>query len=453
MDAVSGLAFILFVMSSGAGGVPTDIVSLIEPSDYFAARRVDGGVKRLLELASASPTDTRGGLQQLLAIRWLGEAKDRLGEHKEAVRAALDRLARGADGFGRDYARVALARIDGKPVPVLHRFPKESLREGLAWFPADTNLAGILDRRAPPGKADQELGAQFRHVWALFLKIVPDQAFREELYRFAEAVGNLRFDRLAFGFAPLAESPRKGRLFLRMTGRMDHKRFAAYLRGKFSRDSTFIEKKGERGEAITIVAPKDQPPAFALVGDSDLVMAGYLEDFVDCTSIVQEVLAVRAGGRPSLLESPLGKLPREARPDARSLVGGSLPRDVIPVIARSPFGAAPERFAADLLASPGAGFDLRLRATFDSAADARRFAAGTREQIEQVLEALKDLPPVAQPSAAAVRKTLQGIEVKTDRAEVTVRAQVSAATCKALLSMAEATLSSNRPSGGKVPHE
>ena len=94
-----------------------------------------------------------------------------------------------------------------------------------------------------------------------------------------------------------------------------------------------------------------------------------------------------------------------------------MPRDLVSGIARSPLGSAPGPFAIVVLTSPGAVFDLRLRGTFDSETDARQFAATARELIAQVLELLKELPPLASSASAAFRKTLQGIEVETDRVD------------------------------------
>ena len=88
------------------GGTQTDLLSLIEPADYFASRRVEVGPAQMLGLASGSPTDARGDFQQLLAVRWLADNKDPLGDHLGAARQALARLAEGPDGFARDYANV-----------------------------------------------------------------------------------------------------------------------------------------------------------------------------------------------------------------------------------------------------------------------------------------------------------------------------------------------------------
>jgi len=401
-----------------------------------------------LELASANPSEARGELWRWLAIRRLADEKDRLGNHKESVRALLGRLVRGADEFARDHARVALARIDGKPVPILREMPKGSLREALTWFPEYTNLVGVLDLRAPPGEADQELRQRFQRFRTLFLKTLPE-ASREGIYRLAEAVANGRLDRIAFALAPLAEGSHKQRIFIRLTGGVDHKRLTAYLQTAYGGDAAFTEKKGPRGEPITMVRPKS-PPALALVGDSDLVMAGDLEGTVDATDLVQEVLAVR-GGRPGLLGGPLGRLLRDARPEARLLLGGVVPLGVVSAVARSSLGAAPERFTTDMLALPGAALDLRGRAIFESEADARKFATGVRAQLKEVLEAVKELPSASRLLGELLRKVVEGIEVKTSRAEVSIRVRLPASTSKALLKVVEAAQSPQPPSGGRAP--
>ena len=51
----------------------------------------------MLEAASKTPTSPQANLTQLLAIRWLGEHKDRLGDSKQAVHTALQKLADGPE--------------------------------------------------------------------------------------------------------------------------------------------------------------------------------------------------------------------------------------------------------------------------------------------------------------------------------------------------------------------
>jgi hypothetical protein len=446
---------LMVVFACVASGTPTDLLSLIEPADYFASRRLELGARNLLELASGNPSDAKGEVRQLLATRWLGENKDRLGEHQEAVHQALARLARGPDGIAADYARIALARIDGKPLPVPPAAPKDGLREALEWFPKDVSLAVVLDARAPPAERpagpDPELLRRFQGALALFLKMMPGEG-REELYRIAEGVGNLRLDRLAIGMALDPEASGNGRYFVRGTGRMDHKRVAAYFREAFGRDSGFAEKKGLRGEIVTTFAPRDTPPALALIGDSDFLLAWYTNNSIGCAKLLEELLVVRDGGRPSLLAGPLGKTLRDISPRARGLVRGEVPREMIAAIARSPIGVAPEQMSLDLL-SPGpayADLDLRFRGTFANEADARQFARGLRTEVKQVGEALKDLSSPAQLAGiASLRKELERIEVESDGSVATVKVPVAAETLKVLLGLVEGVLS---PPAGRTPN-
>ena len=107
-------------------------------------------------------------------------------------------------------------------------------------------------------------------------------------------------------------------------------------------------------------AVAEQPPAFALVGDSEVIMAGYLPDAANCGKLVEEVLAVRAGGRPSLLTGPLGKTLRDVPVNARGLIRGDLPREWVALIARSSIGVSPHQLAVDLL-PPAASSTRRAR--------------------------------------------------------------------------------------------
>jgi hypothetical protein len=460
--AVSGLLALVLLLISGcvADGTPIDLLTLIEPADYFAARRVEVTATTLLELAAGSPIDARGEARQLLALRWLGENKGRLGEQREAVRLALDRLARGPDGFAADYARIALARIDGTSLPAPRAAPKYSLRDALTWFPKDVSLVGVVDTCAPAGAqatAAPDAGSDrlLRRLSALYLNALSpnrmNDTVREEFYRFVEGVGNLRLDRLAFGFAADAGSAGQGRLFLRATGRMDHKRLAATLREDFGGDAVLTERKGLRGEPITTIIPREYPPGFVLIGDTEFVLAGYTSDSVNCARIIEEILAVRDGGRPGLLSGPLGKTLRDIPAEARGLLRGSAPRDVLAALARSPIGVAPEQMAVDVMSS-GGGVELRFRGTFDNEADAKQFATSLRDEVKQAVEALKELPLSLQLlGIATIRKDVERIEVDSDGLAAIVKVPISAAALKALLGLLEGAISPPRgsaPNGG-----
>jgi hypothetical protein len=455
MGALGPTILLPLLLLGPLAGTPIDLLALVDPADYFASRRIEVGAGSLRELASGSPADAKGLFQQLLAIRWLGENKDRLGEHREAVRRALDRLAQGPDGFARDQARVALARLDGRPPPALHAAPKDSLREALAWFPQDVSLVGVLDTRAPAGqqpagRPDPELDRLARRLPPRVMSTMPPEA-REELYRMGEAVGNFRLDRFAIGFALDPEGSGHGRIFLRGTGRMDHQRLAAYFREKIGL-GLVAEKKGLRGEAITVLNQENSPPAVALIGDSDLLMAGYMSDAIDSAALMDKALAVRDGGRPGLLTGPLGKTLGDVPPGACGLVRGVLPREWVVSLVRSPIGAAPRQVALDLVlpAAADAALDLRARGTFDDEAGARKFADALRGEVKQVADILKEQPlPVQLLGLATIRKTVDGIAIKADGSTATGQVGVSAATLRTLLTIVERAMP---PGPGRVPN-
>src|SRR5262249_14335396 len=154
------------------------------------------------------------------AIRWLGEHK------VEKARKTLEKIAQGQvaqdrPGFARDYAKRALAQLDGQAVGPPESF-KDRLHEALAWFPEDVACFGALDLGGRWGKHpfDPEL-LRFYH-----------SAFgeqKEELYRFVEDYGNIRLQRISFGYSPAVPPEHGQRVFLRLTGLADHNRFKEYL--------------------------------------------------------------------------------------------------------------------------------------------------------------------------------------------------------------------------------
>ena len=123
----------------------------------------------------------------------------------------------------------------------------------------------------------------------------------------------------------------------------------------------------------------------------------------------------------------------------------AVPHDTMAAIARSPIGTAPRETAIDLLApaTGGAGFDIHLRGTFDSEADARQSAEGVRKEVRQFVDALKQLPLAAQLlGVATIRKTVEAIEIKADGRVLTMKAAVSAGTLRTLLGLLEPLLAS-----------
>src|SRR5215472_8383497 len=138
----------LVLLGSTASSPTHDLVSLIRAEDYFKARNITIKPEQMVSLALKEPADGKTQVQQLLAIRWLGE-NPAAAKKAEGARAALEQLAAGKkaqdpQGFARLYARQALARLDGQAVPVMAA-PAKSAREGCAWFSADTNVVAAVE--------------------------------------------------------------------------------------------------------------------------------------------------------------------------------------------------------------------------------------------------------------------------------------------------------------------
>src|SRR5262245_42811620 len=172
----SGFVVLGLLLGPASGALPSDLVSLLNAEAYFQNNNIPVQADKLIELAAKAPADNKGRIGQLLAIRWLEENAGKLGGQKQAAQAALHKLATGPQGFARDYAARALARIDGKPAPVLHPAPKDSLRQALEWFPEDMALVAAMELRPTPGQktlsADAPLVQDLKGLVARFQQLM-----------------------------------------------------------------------------------------------------------------------------------------------------------------------------------------------------------------------------------------------------------------------------------------
>jgi hypothetical protein len=442
--AASGFSLILmlFLGPVAGGQLPTDLASNLDPSDYFFSRRIEGGPKSMLDLTGKKPSTPSDVLAQLLAIRWLSENPDKLAEHKDATQKALRQLAEGPAGFAKDYAQRGLAKLEGKPSPVLYTFASGSVRgEALSWFPDDVNLFGAFDLRAPPGiKAggkDEELDKLFQKLRGQALKSLPPEA-KEEIYKFAESVGNLRIDRVSAGYAPNPGENRKSRIYVRFTGLADHKGLASYL-GRMVPDAQTEETKGPGGEPITFIYSK-RPPAFAIVGDTDMIMCGYEGQEEGSIDLVKQALDVRAGKKPSVVKGAFAKDLEEAPADASGVGRGVPPPEIQTGIAQSPVGVSPLRVGLDVVNNnaSGKGLVVSFRATMVNEADAKKFAEGMNTVFKMAREELKHVPPgVKKELIDELGKLIDSIEFKAAGTTVSSNLTVSPKTQRTMIELVE----------------
>jgi hypothetical protein len=88
------------------GNGAKDFVSLLDAPQYFKSRGIEMKVEKMLELAGKTPADGKEQVQQLLAIRWLGEHADTIkktGNARETLQAIADgKEAKDRHGFAAD---------------------------------------------------------------------------------------------------------------------------------------------------------------------------------------------------------------------------------------------------------------------------------------------------------------------------------------------------------------
>ncbi len=431
----AGMELLLMLLAT-SGGVPTDLASLIGAEPYFKARSIEVKADKLAELAAKGSDDGQAPIAQLLAIRWLGEHP----KEGKAARMLLEEIAAGKKardrlGFAPDYARRALARLDGKAPPVW-ALPADSVRgEALRWFPDQCTLFGALDVRAPRGvkmEATPDLGKTLRTSMA---SMMGGPRFQQEMFTFADAVGNIRIDRVSFGMIPDPANGRMSRIFMRLTGLGDHKRLLAFIR-KEARQAVVKEQKGARGETVTLIDMKGDGPGMALVGDHDMLIAGYTGGREqNHFGVLEDALRVRAGKKDSIVLGSYAGTLKNVSGQASALLVGDLPDPWLKDMTSggSPFKAFPKSFTVSLLKTTK-GLDFKFTGGAASGQEAKAFVASVEAVKQMGLEGLKHLPAFIklQPKAVeSLQAALKSIKVEAQDALLTGSAQVSNAALRA----------------------
>jgi hypothetical protein len=270
-DFVAVLAVLLL-----SGGEQTDAVSFLPPRDYFQSRKIQISTDSLMELAAQTPAGPKAQVQQLLALRVLGEEAEALKDSPKypQYRRTLEDIAAGhkaqdAAGFARDYAARTLARIDGKQLPARRPAP---LEEGFGWFPENALVVAMLRSHAP------EPAAATPQAPRLFRRFLSAQD-REALFPVLERIGNVQVDRItaAFGGDQGKDSSADSWLLVRVSGKVNQ----TWLRSALAaHGATFTEARaaGERPVALWKQATGAaalfdcEAAALAVVGNTDLLL-------------------------------------------------------------------------------------------------------------------------------------------------------------------------------------
>jgi hypothetical protein len=435
---------VMFVLL-GFGSNSRDLVSYLNPDDYFASRKVDVRVEKLLELAAKSPETGKDQVMQLLAIRKLVANPD-TARKDERVRDLLTQILerkKGKDrlGFAEEYARQALARLDGKEAPAV-TIPKASLRsEAFAWFPKDALIVMGFDARPVAGVPVPDTSTLQDLVTKYMRKGNMDKVFE-----LAEKLGNLRFDRVSVAAAPNpmggAEGRPNARIYVRITGKADHRRLVSFLsdEGKLN---IVRQERGPDKELITSLSNEGRAPVIALVGDSDVLIAGYADDRKgDHMSVLREMLEVRGGQQRSIVAGPLGARLKKVHPQTFILTIGDISKDFglgpmrVPGIDGEV--ALPKSVVAEV-SRKAAGLDVTVEALMQNETDAERMREATqrtlREAIEDIRREAKRKPDVPQDLIELFTKTLESVKTSAKGSTVIGSVHISNAVMKAVPNM------------------
>jgi hypothetical protein len=422
---------IYYILLAGMADSPWDLLTLVEPDGYFQSRGIETTAARLEEIARTRPDDGKTQAAQLLAIRWLGEHRV-AGARETLLAIAGGRLAQDRHGFARDYARRALAALDGR-CPERARTAENSLREALQWFPEDVVAVAALDlgvswANKPFGtKAVLVSTSPGRPPEPMVVRPSPFPqggcGDREnDPYRWTNHLGNVRVLRVAVAVLPPAPAGGKPGVLVRCTGLWDHQRLVEHLRQE-QEISLVREEAKAPADRITLLRARDGS-MLAVVGDTDLIF-GESDLQGEDLAAVEQALEVRAGRKASVLRGPLAADLREVPVNASGLYAGQVDQEVIgPPLAKH-FGIphVPHHLVLHATVDETGSIDVGFRGLMRTPEEARAFTESIRESRDRALASLGPSRPTG--SAVALSETLNSITTADDGASVSGKARVS----------------------------
>jgi serine/threonine protein kinase len=266
--------------------------------------------------------------------------------------------------------------------------------EALSWFPADVSFVGVRDMRFLPELSIQQL---------LVLTHFAEKFWQGKGDRFWKLVSNAgQIERVAFAYLADAKNPGKSRIFIRLTGTLSRARVLEWFRQDWPGASVRVDP-GQEGIAL-VSSSQPVAPAFAIVGNTDLILAGYQDVQQKHLDVVQQMLALRGGrGKNATASQAL----RNTHGDDFAFMIGRPPDGIknlflLPVLPRSL--AVNLRGRNDIL--------LNLHGLFASEADARAFADHVNQLRQQAIAFVKKPPfKINERAAGLLLTALIGIKI------------------------------------------
>src|SRR6266446_5285691 len=311
MFGLGSMELLILLLMSTSGQEP-DTLSFFPAKDYFELRGIKTDADKLLALASQDPDTPKAQVQQLQALRMLAE-NPKLIENAAAM-AMIEAIAAGTKaqdktGFAKKYAQLVLAAardltLESPPV-------KARAVDALEWFPADNTVAAAIDVRLT-----RIPGLPPRAAEPFFWRLIPEKVRRDILtpyFDVIEQTGNIEVQR--GGFAMNALGPGQSRICVRISGKFRQdwiiKTVSPFL--EKDKQGKIQEATGPGGERYAYVEVDGGTVVFAILNDSELLMATAARSGDKAKAVLDEMFQVKAGKKASVtkgnLKGLLGKVP------------------------------------------------------------------------------------------------------------------------------------------------
>jgi hypothetical protein len=418
---------VIVLLALGGGGQTGELAAFLPADIYFQSRNIETKIDTLVALASKEPADGKTQIAQLLALRMLAERADEVKKaenYKDLVkkieRIAKGEIAKDAHGFSRAHANHTLTALGGTGKPSEAK-PSDLRKDTLNWFPASATLVGAFDFSGQEASAEQ--GRELRKFWSKVLK----PRDWDGVFAVAEQIGNVRVDRLGFAFHegkkrsdPLSSDG--GEIFVRISGRASHERLVKAFNAAVpppprpgKRNYVASEKEPGGLMVSTFKGLPGLPFQLCLIGDSDFFFAVSHDE----KEPFGKIFAVRAGKHDSVLQGVLKDSLAKVSKKASGLMVGDVPKGMRDGLARE-FGVAPKSIRSEILREK-LGIDIKFEGTFANADEAKTFTAKAFELRKMALNGIDKMPkdlPLPAAAIAAVKRTIQSIQIQADGAAV-----------------------------------
>ncbi|MCL2641400.1 MAG: hypothetical protein FWD53_11175, partial [Phycisphaerales bacterium] len=244
MTSVSFFLMFMMMLAGGPEG-PQDMLDMVPTEVYWQSKGITPSIEQLEK--DAGPVQGEGSkARRLMAIRTLGEVK------VAAAVPTLKLLVEAKEPFVAEYAKRAIAQIEGKPVAVA---AKKSIADDLALLPKDVGIVGqfrgmsgvtvALEQLVPVIRAQIE---EHEYMRSMVGELPDDKKFTSlltgKVVEWVETVGNVRVDGMTLAVAEDVGN-QSGWAMMIFRGKGDRAAFVAALK-KTGRVED--EKEEEQGE-------------------------------------------------------------------------------------------------------------------------------------------------------------------------------------------------------------